>query len=83
MESGLEDRNNNSPARQEYTQVGPVSMESGLEDRNNGAECLYCKRAYLVSMESGLEDRNNCWFGCRDSMPNRGLNGVRPRRPEQ
>ena len=63
----------------------PVSMESGLEDRNNlvafstGKDALAC-----VSMESGLEDRNNLAAGdYRGPSAENGLNGVRPRRPEQ
>ena len=59
-----------------------VSMESGLEDRNNQRRENHQPALDRVSMESGLEDRNN-----RDGSLIRqislGLNGVRPRRPEQ
>ena len=58
-------------------------MESGLEDRNNdaGGLCLPCVGD--VSMESGLEDRNNHRERVGRFHTARGLNGVRPRRPEQ
>ena len=36
-----------------------------------------------VSMESGLEDRNNRNRSRVDLCGDQGLNGVRPRRPEQ
>ena len=37
----------------------------------------------LVSMKSGLEGRNNTsWLGLWNRLP-KGLNEVRPRRPEQ
>ena len=60
-----------------------VSMESGLEDRNNSLLILDITPLLHVSMESGLEDRNN--YDCITEAPLReeGLNGVRPRRPEQ
>ena len=38
---------------------------------------------YLVSMESGLEDRNNFILDEQRLVGSGGLNGVRPRRPEQ
>ena len=60
-----------------------VSMESGLEDRNN----LHLLSAHhdrtQVSMESGLEDRNNSVIIGAPPWRISGLNGVRPRRPEQ
>ena len=37
----------------------------------------------IVSMESGLEDRNNRRGAYVVWRPDSGLNGVRPRRPEQ
>ena len=58
-------------------------MESGLEDRNNKiSQCSACKRS-AVSMESGLEDRNNTIDFLDTTLDGIGLNGVRPRRPEQ
>ena len=36
-----------------------------------------------VSMESGLEDRNNATISMSRLPATWGLNGVRPRRPEQ
>ena len=58
-------------------------MESGLEDRNNDERIVAMKFDNKVSMESGLEDRNNS-SRCRSAGGCRhGLNGVRPRRPEQ
>ena len=58
-------------------------MESGLEGRNNGGPTKPKGTTQHVSMESGLEGRNN--VGCAREVGRRhvGLNGVRPRRPEQ
>ena len=62
---------------------GTVSMESGLEDRNNVRGDEYAAACWDVSMESGLEDRNNSEKLSRLEHTSEGLNGVRPRRPEQ
>ena len=81
MKSGLEDRNNNAvehhPDRDRI-----VSMKSGLEDRNNGTYAALGWRHVLVSMKSGLEDRNNN-IKTVNHLFTRGLNEVRPGRPEQ
>ena len=59
-------------------------MESGLEGRNNLDYCSPDDEIVrTVSMESGLEGRNNPAGWSPDSATRRGLNGVRPRRPEQ
>ena len=59
-------------------------MESGLEGRNNmiTAKTMHHGRT-LVSMESGLEGRNNGEVRTFGETARGGLNGVRPRRPEQ
>ena len=82
MESGLEDRNN-WRATYGFTGRQFVSMESGLEDRNNDSVEVFNGRVYIVSMESGLEDRNNTNMSTIRTRVKTGLNGVRPRRPEQ
>ena len=59
-------------------------MESGLEDRNNPTRNTRSVIVIVgVSMESGLEDRNNGVRPASWSCGACGLNGVRPRRPEQ
>ena len=59
-------------------------MESGLEDRNNSGSSADPEQiSDRVSMESGLEDRNNRWLSASYGISTPGLNGVRPRRPEQ
>ena len=58
-------------------------MESGLEDRNNCGIPGKLQPGDLVSMESGLEDRNNGDIHTTTARAVTGLNGVRPRRPEQ
>ena len=60
-----------------------VSMESGLDGRNNLHPHIDRVSLLVVSMESGLDGRNNttdtaCYTGWHF-----GLNGVRPRWPEQ
>ena len=57
-------------------------MKSGLEGRNNtiGSDSLNTYKA--VSMKSGLEGRNNS-IEIRFRNGTKGLNEVRPRRPEQ
>ena len=60
-----------------------VSMESGLEDRNNRGGRRGVAADQGVSMESGLEDRNNAAESEGVGLWHVGLNGVRPRRPEQ
>ena len=60
-----------------------VSMESGLEGRNNARRQAIEVAENLVSMESGLEGRNNASPRVPDTGVQSGLNGVRPRRPEQ
>ena len=61
-----------------------VSMESGLDGRNNRQVIESFNACPLrVSMESGLDGRNNM-SKCTLPKPNTvGLNGVRPRWPEQ
>ena len=59
-------------------------MKSGLEGRNNELPEPGLADGLLVSMKSGLEGRNN--WKKRSSSVNgdeKGLNEVRPRRPEQ
>ena len=58
-------------------------MESGLEDRNNFELVQQVTARHRVSMESGLEDRNNHAPSGARAGSCVGLNGVRPRRPEQ
>ena len=59
-------------------------MESGLEGRNNAMVRKVRIAIALVSMESGLEGRNNSGQLSGDNFyGDSGLNGVRPRRPEQ
>ena len=58
-------------------------MESGLEGRNNGDTAGEKILSSCVSMESGLEGRNNHAFSAKFKGGISGLNGVRPRRPEQ
>ena len=59
-------------------------MKSGLEDRNNGTKLgTVLAQNVTVSMKSGLEDRNNCSPLMSQSNSSRGLNEVRPGRPEQ
>ena len=60
-----------------------VSMESGLDGRNNGqgTRCTFLPEP--VSMESGLDGRNNSPIDWPQHTIPRGLNGVRPRWPEQ
>ena len=59
-------------------------MKSGLEDRNNLDEPHpQHPRLKNVSMKSGLEDRNNLSAGGVPRHGRRGLNEVRPGRPEQ
>ena len=58
-------------------------MESGLEDRNNRVCLGMLAPALHVKIDSGLEDRNNEDVGHFLISRNLGLNGVRPRRPEQ
>ena len=83
MESGLDGRNNHRglPDRR---RTEHVSMESGLDGRNNGRRrgVRDCPGG-AVSMESGLDGRNNLMADCFDSKEKEGLNGVRPRWPEQ
>ena len=61
-----------------------VSMESGLDGRNN-LFGPYTKNytAIKVSMESGLDGRNNYAERPLAESIACGLNGVRPRWPEQ
>ena len=82
MESGLEDRNN-IDIGDNLPRTDVVSMESGLEDRNIAKEQPFFFLCPFVSMESGLEDRNNSPPLHEGSALWSGLNGVRPRRPEQ
>ena len=82
MESGLEGRNNQG-GNPPHPGKTPVSMESGLEGRNNTKAAPVADAATTVSMESGLEGRNNRAAMLSVYTPARGLNGVRPRRPEQ
>ena len=64
--------------------VRVVSMESGLEGRNNGITVtVQPPPECSVSMESGLEGRNNGMYLPMTITNVIGLNGVRPRRPEQ
>ena len=58
-------------------------MESGLEGRNNISSSSALHGAESVSMESGLEGRNNLTPPSKKEDEEEGLNGVRPRRPEQ
>ena len=60
-----------------------VSMKSGLEGRNNHEGRAGGGRGYNVSMKSGLEGRNNRRRRWPRHGRDRGLNEVRPRRPEQ
>ena len=83
MESGLEDRNNTAERQRLERGHWDVSMESGLEDRNNLRWSGNGAVASPVSMESGLEDRNNSLVWDLWDSRHMGLNGVRPRRPEQ
>ena len=83
MESGLEGRNNLFGALPQERHA-EVSMESGLEGRNNQPLAFWNPtRDVWVSMESGLEGRNNRSRLQRPETVLGGLNGVRPRRPEQ
>ena len=82
MKSGLEGRNKPS-APGTWTQPPHVSMKSGLEGRNNDSPPPAPEARPSVSMKSGLEGRNKCTPNARPVWPIRGLNEVRPRRPEQ
>ena len=83
MKSGLEGRNNTS-----LTLIcsfkASVSMKSGLEGRNNLIRTRCSIRSRMsVSMKSGLEGRNNTHKDGAEETARKGLNEVRPRRPEQ
>ena len=84
MESGLDGRNNPAGCAPLEAVVQGVSMESGLDGRNN-----YCRDGsnhrlvQSVSMESGLDGRNNGGRSTPGFRGDNGLNGVRPRWPEQ
>ena len=82
MESGLDGRNNDEKF---FVCVDTlyVSMESGLDGRNNGDCAGYSVGAFRVSMESGLDGRNNAKKRVILDFLRYGLNGVRPRWPEQ
>ena len=61
----------------------PVPMKSGLEGRNNELHGRQGGAPSNVSMKSGLEGRNNNRESENNPTAYRGLNEVRPRRPEQ
>ena len=82
MESGLDGRNNM------MVQVidawrREVSMESGIDGRNNVRLRRRPVMSKRVSMESGLDGRNNGVEMTTEQPIDSGLNGVRPRWPEQ
>ena len=58
-------------------------MESGLDGRNNVERRPLCGVPLAVSMESGLDGRNNGNWRSTSPASKVGLNGVRPRWPEQ
>ena len=58
-------------------------MKSGLEGRNNCPCKVLGLQQAVVSMKSGLEGRNNSPPATTSNAGMRGLNEVRPRRPEQ
>ena len=58
-------------------------MESGLRGRNNKRDELVGRVVVPVSMESGLRGRNNGSLLMGPVPKVTGLNGVRPKRPEQ
>ena len=84
MESGLDGRNNLVVLHSARLRVH-VSMESGLDGRNNWREALTFMgiTSVDVSMESGLDGRNNARAKILGRLVRDGLNGVRPRWPEQ
>ena len=84
MKSGLEGRNNAHAFLSASKGSWVVSMKSGLEGRNNHSKPTTSITSHRkVSMKSGLEGRNNGCDGSHSSQKGRGLNEVRPRRPEQ
>ena len=83
MNSGLEDRNNLTAALAIRAPSELVSMKSGPESRNNREGNLGGLASGQVSMKSGLEGRNNLGHHLTYRQETAGLNGVRPRKPEQ
>ena len=82
MKSGLEGRNK-TRTMERYEREELVSMKSGLEGRNNSRPTPIGNGRAGVSMKSGLEGRNKAVQGQFRRRAARGLNEVRPRRPEQ
>ena len=83
MESGLDGRNN-QVFLGEAGGLVDVSMESGLDGRNNLPGSVKMQTLLIVvSMESGLDGRNNGGLPAAVEPGHSGLNGVRPRWPEQ